>query len=136
MIDERVFALQHTLLCKLMVYSRVTTSEMAERCFLPVCWTLDISDEEIKGQLSSAKKNNPAERLVVFVLTEGVSAVLAEVVDCRGDGDSEMSFFEFPVRLACVGSSLLADVTWSRAFNPTDEIKNASNFRTWESNKS
>lgn len=34
---------QRTLLCRLMVYSRDTTSAMAERCFLPVVWTLDIS---------------------------------------------------------------------------------------------
>ena len=33
---------QRTLLCRLMVYSRDTTSAMAERVFLPV-WTLDIS---------------------------------------------------------------------------------------------
>lgn len=48
------FALQHTLLCRLMVYSRVTTSAMAERCFLPVCWTLDISVER-KGKLLELK---------------------------------------------------------------------------------
>lgn len=34
---------QRTLLCMLMVYSRVTTSAMAERVFLPVLTGADIS---------------------------------------------------------------------------------------------
>lgn len=42
MADGGVFQMQHTLLCRLMVYSRDTTSAMAERVFLPVL-TLDIS---------------------------------------------------------------------------------------------
>lgn len=37
--------LQRTLLCRLIVNSRVTTSAMADRVFLPAVWTLDISVE-------------------------------------------------------------------------------------------
>ena len=43
-IYKGMLSVQRTLLCRLMVYSRVTTSAMAERVFLPVVLTLlDIS---------------------------------------------------------------------------------------------
>lgn len=39
-IHKGMLSVQRTLLCRLMVYSRVTTSAMAERVFLPVVLTL------------------------------------------------------------------------------------------------
>ena len=82
-IDKmQIGLLQRTLLCRLMVYSRVTTSAMAERCFFWV-WTLDISNEN--DPLASKDKQS---RRVNCILTEWgltrLSAVVGEVVDYRG----------------------------------------------------
>lgn len=109
------FALQHTLLCRLMVYSRVTTSAMAERCFLPVCWTLDISVEEKqivrikirRGGIISTQKLGGS----VTNSLKGVRLWLAESVDCRENEDFEMAFFRggrnSKCGLACCGVTLI-----------------------------
>jgi hypothetical protein len=103
----------------LMVYSRVTTSAMAERVFLPwvVLTALDISAtgrEENVSNLQFRRKRAARHKNVELILTEWAdretSAVVGDVVDCRRNWDFRMSFFwwsKFSVARLSSGNALI-----------------------------